>query len=109
MDGSELCTILHGTPHVTSLALFEDARSNEATVYWNDAGKMRRKFLSGTTGSCGANQKFEIIKESPARSIVVTKPKRSNEQKFYWIESSSEDTEDSLMSLYSSQTHQSSR
>ena len=108
MDGSELCTILQGTPHVTSLALFEDARSNEATVYWNDAGKMRRKFLTSGAG-CGANQKFEIIKESPARSIVVTRPKRSNEQKFYWIESSAEDTEDTLMSLYSSQTHQSSR
>ena len=107
MDGSELCTILQGTPHVTSLALFEDVRSNEATVYWNDAGKMRRKFLTST--GCGANQKFEIIKESPARSIVVTKPKRSNEQKFYWIESSSEEIEDTLMSLYSSQPGHSSR
>ena len=102
MDGSNLYSILTGTPRVSSLALYED-RDGDVTVYWNDAGKMRRILI-------GNGNSQEIIKESPARSITVTKPRKSTDQRFYWIESTDNDnSEDNLMSLYVSHPRQSSR
>ena len=107
MDGTELCSILRGTPRISSLALYED-RSHRVTVYWNDAGKMRRKEIPSDCPE--AKSLGDVIKESPAASITVTGMKSPPKQKFYWIETTPDGNSlTDLMSLYVSQPSSSSR
>ena len=91
MDGSDRCTILTGTPAVSSLTVEE--KTDELSVYWNDAGKIRRTSVGDACQ--GPHGVGEEIKESTALSMGVIN------QKIYWIEQSNKE----MMPMYVSRTN----
>ena len=43
MNGEKLCSVLHGTPKVTSLVAHQSPKSrNLVELYWNDSNKIRQ-------------------------------------------------------------------